>query len=403
MQLIFIIVLLINSIYSISFSSFTSKVQGFTNPFNDKIVKSFEEKIVKPVQKTIEPVQEKIVRSFQDKILPVQEKFSPIQEKIVKSIHEKIKPVQEKLNEIFPERVNMPISVRDIYDEFGDYPIQALWVFRKPIQSGVKELLEITTKNERKKLNYDELFHTGFIVKCNDQLIRLERNHTIQTDAKITKDGGFVEKEIILPSSAISFRTFINRAMENDPEFWKYHPVKRNCQLFVLQSLEKNDILVSDELRAFIFQDAKEVLANSPILKEFAIDVTSLANRIDNAVENVNYLSIQNGTPYTLSVKTRYSLESSKLKTCLPDDLLIEPGRERNVSRGICPIDSLKVVATEKADKDGKKVPDAINKSFNFKDKVLSKFLIRIENGKFIVDNSRLDSPALQQLVAHSA
>jgi hypothetical protein len=403
MQLIFIIVLLINSIYPISFSSITSKVQGLTNPIKDKIVQSFQEKIVKPVQKTIEPVQEKIVRSVQDKILPVQEKFSPIQEKIVKSIHEKIKPVQKKLNEIFPERVNMPISMRAIYDEFGDYPIQVLWVFRKPIQSGVKELIEITTKNERKKLNYDELFHTGFIVKCNDQLIRLERNHTIQTDAKITKDGGFVEKEIILPSGAISFRTFINRAMENDPEFWKYHPVERNCQLFVLQSLEKNDIFVSDELRAFIFQDAKEVLDNSPILKEFAIDVTSLANRIDNVVENINYLSIQNGTPYTLSVKTRYAGESSKLKTCLPDDLLIEPGRERNVSRGICPIDSLKVVATEKADKDGKKVPDEINKSFNFKDKVLSKFLIRIENGKFIVDNSRLDSPALQQLVAHSA
>jgi hypothetical protein len=373
MQLIFIIVLLINSIYPTSFSIFPSK---FVNSLKDK-----KDQIVKSAQK----------------------KFSPVQEKIVKFAQENIKPVQEKLNEIFPERVNMPISVRDIYDKFGDYPIQALWVFRKPIQSGVKELLEITTKKERKKLNYDELFHTGFIVKCNDQFIKLERNHTIQSDAKIIKDEGFEQKEIVLPLTKISFRTFINRAMDNDPEFWKYHPIERNCQLFALQSLENNDILVSDELRAFIYQDAKEVLANSPILKEFAIDVTSLANRIDNVVENINYLSIQNGTPYTLSVRTRYAGESSKLKTCLPDDLLIQPGREKSVSRGICPIDTLKVVSTEKVEQDGKKVPNEINKSFGIKDKALSKLLIRIENDKFIVENRHIDSSALQQLVADTA
>ena len=185
------------------------------------------------------------------------------------------------------ERTRMPLGVRDIYDQFGDSPIQAISVFRQPIMSGINELMKIITKDELKKLNYDDLFHTGFIIKCRDQFIRLERNHTVVSNVFLMKPTDIEQKDIVLPKTTIHYNEFISKAMTDDSDFWKYNPVTNNCQLFVLQCLEKNNIEISDDLRKFIYQDAGKVLAKSPSFKKIAIGATSLANRIDNIVEDI--------------------------------------------------------------------------------------------------------------------
>lgn len=185
------------------------------------------------------------------------------------------------------ERTRMPLGVRNIFDQFIDSPIQAISVFRQPIMSGVGDLIKILAKDELKKLNYDELFHTGFIIKCRDQFIRLERNHTIESNVFSVKPTDIEQRDVALPKAAIQYNEFIVKAMTDDSDFWKYNPVTNNCQLFVLQCLEKNNIEVSDDLRKFIFQDAGKVLAKNPFFKQFAMDITSLANRIDNIVEDI--------------------------------------------------------------------------------------------------------------------
>lgn len=185
------------------------------------------------------------------------------------------------------ERTRMPVGVRKLYDELGDSPIQTLSVFRQPIMAGIRELMKIITKNELRKLNYDELYHTGFIITCKDQIIRLERNETVISDVQIIKlseKKKLDQREVSLPR-AISYHEFISNAMEGDPDFWKYHPITNNCQAFVLQCLKKNDIPVPDELHKFIYQDAAKIVEKSPILREFSISVTSLANRIDKILE----------------------------------------------------------------------------------------------------------------------
>jgi hypothetical protein len=192
------------------------------------------------------------------------------------------------------ERKEMPRKVRKMLDQIGDSPIESIAVFRQPIQAGVNELITNLAKNEIKKLNYDDLYHTGFIIKCQDKMIKLERTSTISNAIIKPKDlSRDLEQREIPLSSPITYKEFIVNAMENDPNFWNYHPIRNNCQLFVLQCLTKNDIPVSDDLRAFIYQDAGKVLARNPSLRQFARDVTSLANRIDNMLEKVE-IEIEN-------------------------------------------------------------------------------------------------------------
>jgi len=183
------------------------------------------------------------------------------------------------------ERKKMPLAVRKMFDKFGDSPIQSISVFRAPIQAGVNELITNLTQKQLKTLKYDELYHSGFIITCQNTLIRLERNATVSN--MIIKPGDIEDLEqrtVVLPQPT-TYKEFIIKAMENDPDFWKYDPVTRNCQLFTLQCLEKNNIEVSDDLYEFIYQDAAQVLSESPKLRGFAEGVTSLANRLDYLIE----------------------------------------------------------------------------------------------------------------------
>ncbi len=185
------------------------------------------------------------------------------------------------------ERTRMPLAVRNVFDQFNSSPIQAITVFRQPIMSAVGDLIKIVAQDEMKKLEYDQLFHTGFIIKCREQFIRLERNHTIESNVFAGKPNDIELREVVLPTTPILFEEFVAKAMADDADFWKYNPVTNNCQLFVLQCLKKNNIEIPDDLRKFIYQDAGKVLAKNPAFRQFAMDITSLANRIDNIVETI--------------------------------------------------------------------------------------------------------------------
>jgi hypothetical protein len=243
----------------------------------------------------------------------------------------------------------------------------------------------------------------------------LQRNETVASDVQIGEPAdkqGLETRVIVLPKKPIRYDEFINNAMEGDSNFWKYHPITNNCQLFVLQCLEKNNITVPEELRTFIYQDAEQVLSNSPLLKNIAIGSTSLANRIGKIVEGINAITIQNGTPYTIRVKTHYAGESAFLKTCLPDDFLLESGQEKTVSHGICLIDGIKVAGSFIGGDDIKDIPHEklqqtadifVENSFVGKGKSRAEFLIRSTGvNKFVIESINLLTEDLKKLAAET-
>lgn len=311
---------------------------------------------------------------------------------------------------ILKEREKMPLEVRKIYDQLGDSPIQEISVFRQPISSGIKKLMKIVTKNELKQLHYDELYHTGFIIKCQDLLVKLERNETVSSSIQIIKaeDKKNIQiRNISIPRKTIRYNEFINNAMEGDPDFWRYHPITNNCQLFVLQCLEKNNLEVSNNLYKFIYQDIEQVLSNSPILRNLSIASTSLANRVGKIIEGISNVTIQNGTPYTIRVKTRYAGQSKLLKICIPDDFLLESGKEKTVSHGICLLEGIKIAASSKGIETIKNVPheqlqQAANmfaeSSFVGRGKASANFLIRFVNGTITIENIAVSRAELKEL-----
>jgi len=316
------------------------------------------------------------------------------------------------------EREKMPVQLRTMYDTFGDRPIQSLEVFRQPILAGVSKLLKAVAGKEIKKLGYDELFHTGFIMQCGDQWIRLEKEQTVgasKTVESATRKSAVLpegedseERTVTLPSKAITFAEFLNNAMEGDPDFWKYDPVKRNCQLFVLQCLEKNDIPVPDDLNDFIYQDAGKILEKHSLLKGFAQGATSVANRLDSFIEELRGITIQNGTPYTIRVITRFAGESKTLKSCLPRDFLLKSGDEKTVIEGICLCEGVTVASSLQGDVNGipykqlqAKADIFAQSSSTGKGKLSTSFLIRSVGGKkFRIEETRLSTVDLQQLAA---
>jgi hypothetical protein len=148
-------------------------------------------------------------------------------------------------------------------------------------------------------------------------------------------------------------------------------------------------------------------LANSPILRNISIASTSFANRIGKIIEGISEVTIQNGTPYTIRVKTHYAGQSKLFKTCFFDDFLLEPGKEKTVSHGICLLDKIKVAASSKGIETIKDIPheqlqqaaDMFAES-SFVGKANANFLIRLVKGVITIENINLSTAELRELTA---
>lgn len=296
--------------------------------------------------------------------------------------------------QMLAERTKMPLEVRNICDLFGDKEIQEIYAFRKPI--GPSLLAKTLAKKELKELEYDNLYHTGLIIKCDNKFIKLHRIQTISSKTlkeKPENKNGFESTDIPL-NKTITLNQFINNAMKNDPIFWKYDPTDNNCQLFVLQCLDRNNINVSDNLRAFIYQDINQIMAKNPQVKNFITKTISIANRLGNIVEGITRTTIQNGTPYTIQVTINYSQTSNIFKKRPSDDFLLESGKEKTINPDMALIKEIKVVSK------GAGTSNIVaEKSFGEKAKLSANVLIRSVTGdSFSIENINLDSTELEDL-----
>jgi len=317
--------------------------------------------------------------------------------------------------DILAERTRMPVQVRDIYDEFSDDLIQSLRIFRRIVKGGANQLIKTIAKNETTTLGYDDIFHAGFIIGLSGgKFLKLERVATVSSDASETIEGvreeGFEERDVNLPKGNLTFGKFLENAMENKPDFWKYEPSNNNCQLFVLECLDSNKISLSDDLYNFVFQDAGTILANHPGLKALSIGITQLENRINNLVEGGGRgVIIQNGTPYTIRVIVSFVGASKLFKSCLSKELIVASGSEKRMTQGIClcskitvgasfkGIDAIQnVVSPEKL----KETADVFAES-PFVGKLNPRYLVRLTGPKvFQLDPILLTTDDLNQLTA---
>jgi hypothetical protein len=176
-------------------------------------------------------------------------------------------------------------SLKKYLERYGDQNIIEMKIVRSPIQSTlqvVANALSFGNWNKiKKKLNYDDIFHLGFMFVIPNGSGILEKNHVIQIN-NIDPDKMYEYLPISF-SGKYTLNDMMKNAMtmyKNKKEFYGYNGKTNNCQKFVYRLLSSNGLL-NQENEQFIIQNAGEILKDSPFLETVVNLSTDLAGKFD--------------------------------------------------------------------------------------------------------------------------
>jgi len=165
-------------------------------------------------------------------------------------------------------------KVKNILAKVGNDRIYTITIFRYPINSIIKNILELTSLQT---IPYDNLFHLGLIF--NNKVL-LEKNSIInmEINPRLPKDTEFVNMNF---NQSININQFINNGLQfmGIDKFFTYQSTSNNCQDFALNLLYANGIN-DDSLNTFIKQDVSSIFANNPYLRRFTNNITDVHGRL---------------------------------------------------------------------------------------------------------------------------
>jgi len=194
-------------------------------------------------------------------------------------------------------------AVRSALKRYGSKKIVDAAVVRQPVESGVKKVVDFMTlgklSENTKRLGYDDIFHLGLLVRLEDNtILKLEKNEVVVvkviSDASTYPDALEVK---IPPNKQVPLVVFLNKAEQlfSENDFWLYDPITNNCQVFVKNLLEGNDLLTHD-LEDFIMQDARALIEDDPVFKRVGRMLTDLGGIFDIVKHGSNVRTIQHWT-----------------------------------------------------------------------------------------------------------
>jgi hypothetical protein len=182
-------------------------------------------------------------------------------------------------NKIIDHVLNsMPNNLRQFLQSHGHERIVSLSIARVPINSVVKKIIDLASHGEleknRQMLNYDHIYHLQIII---NQSFILEKNSIIE----VKPFGAFPAHTHTLrvPITSMTIESFIINAVKKiGPTIYRYNPQGQNCQQFVMNLLDSNN-LNNPNLTNFILQDSAGLLRNVPNLSAIT-DAGALFDRL---------------------------------------------------------------------------------------------------------------------------
>ena len=166
------------------------------------------------------------------------------------------------------------LKIKNILAKVGNDRIYTITIFRYPINSMIKNILELTSL---KTIPYDHLFHLGLIF--NNKVL-LEKNSIInmEINPRLPKDTEFVNMSF---NQSIKINQFINNGFQfmGQDKFFTYQSTSNNCQDFAMSLLIANGIN-DDSLNTFIKQDVRSIFANNAYLRRFVNNITDTDGRL---------------------------------------------------------------------------------------------------------------------------
>jgi hypothetical protein len=182
-------------------------------------------------------------------------------------------------------------QVRVFLEKYGDHTIVALRVARKPIFGVIDKIANLISlgrwNRQKNKLNYDDVFHLYMVMRLSDgSIIRIDKNQVVVIAPELFEAPTAETMDVNLNNNVISLKQLITRGEQSVglSNYWVYNPTTNNCQKFVIDTLNANNLLTSD-LQKFILQDAKLLIEKSnPIMGPIATGVTNVAARFDHGM-----------------------------------------------------------------------------------------------------------------------
>jgi len=148
-----------------------------------------------------------------------------------------------------------PPKFRKLLSEVKDEPVKKLTLWRQPIS--VNSMLKFLKLNK----SFDDLFHLA--ININDE-------YNLDKQAVLTFERGKPKGETleIQVGKDITIGEMIQKTKDRmGKESYSSYSIKNNCQQFLLNVLQANDLL-TPEARQFIEQDVEKILKDLPSYSE---------------------------------------------------------------------------------------------------------------------------------------
>jgi hypothetical protein len=179
---------------------------------------------------------------------------------------------------------------QEFLDSKGNQEVEEIRMNRKPVISGVQKALDVLSggrySKRKKKLGYDDVYHNYMMVKMKDgKTYRIEKNHVVEANPVDEEEFRRGEKLNATDANNRTLKDIIDTASKRDSNFWKYDPKDSNCQVFVNEVVQRNNIQPTSEegVKMLQPQNSRELINSlGPLrsLPKFITDVAGVADRV---------------------------------------------------------------------------------------------------------------------------
>ena len=185
-------------------------------------------------------------------------------------------------------RKNYSPKVKKILSQFGDVPIQRIFIKRTPLGKLMKAALNIASLGEFNKkfknIPYDELYHLRLDIETSKGRVTLEKNEVINMDVRPKTEKNTQSMLVEDLPSGLTINEMLEktkRAM--GAKFYVYQAKSNNCQFFVMSILRAND-LDTKQNEEFVIQDATSLFSDS--FRKTSNTVTDIGAAVNTLTDN---------------------------------------------------------------------------------------------------------------------
>ena len=185
-------------------------------------------------------------------------------------------------------RKNYSPKVKKILSQFGDVPIQRIFIKRTPLGKLMKAALNIASLGEFNKkfknIPYDELYHLRLDIETSKGRVTLEKNEVINMDVRPKTEKNTQSMLVEDLPSGLTINEMLEktkRAMGG--KFYVYQAKSNNCQFFVMSILRAND-LDTNQNEECVIQDATSLFSDS--FRKTSNTVTDIGAAVNTLTDN---------------------------------------------------------------------------------------------------------------------